>query len=198
MHGFGAPGDDLVPLARVLDVPGEVRFAFPEAPMDLGPEAMNGRAWWWIDMMKVQLAAMRGEAIDRSQTVPEGLTEARTSAIAMLDELGHALAPSHLLLGGFSQGAMLACDVALRTEMPLAGLALLSGTLIAEKEWAASASTRRGLRAVVSHGQNDPMLPFAGAERLRDFLSGAGLEVKWVPFRGRSRDPRRRSTRSRS
>ena len=27
MHGFGAPGTDLVPLARVLDVPREVRFA---------------------------------------------------------------------------------------------------------------------------------------------------------------------------
>jgi predicted esterase len=34
MHGFGAPGDDLVP--------SEVRFAFPEAPLDLGPEADGG------------------------------------------------------------------------------------------------------------------------------------------------------------
>ena len=34
MHGFGAPGNDLVPLARVLDVPREVRFAFPEAPLE--------------------------------------------------------------------------------------------------------------------------------------------------------------------
>jgi phospholipase/carboxylesterase len=42
MHGFGAPGDDLVPLARGLDVPSEVRFAFPEAPLDLGPEADGG------------------------------------------------------------------------------------------------------------------------------------------------------------
>ena len=184
MHGFGAPGDDLVPLARVLDVPREVRFAFPEAPLDLGPEAQGGRAWWWIDMMKVQLAAMRGEVIDRSQSVPEGLTEARESVIAMLGELGRALAPSQIVIGGFSQGAMLACDVALRTEIPLAGLALLSGTMIAEKQWSETASRRRGLRAVVSHGQNDPILPFVGGERLRDFLTAAGLEVKWVPFRG--------------
>ncbi|MBW2687113.1 MAG: hypothetical protein JRE19_14540, partial [Deltaproteobacteria bacterium] len=32
MHGFGAPGTDLVGLWRVLGVPSSIRFAFPEAP----------------------------------------------------------------------------------------------------------------------------------------------------------------------
>ena len=104
---------------------------------------------------------MRGEVVDRSQSVPEGLAEARASVIGMLGELERALAPSQLVLGGFSQGAMLACDVALRTEIPLAGLALLSGTLIAVPEWAPLAPKRKGTRALVSHGQNDPILPFA-------------------------------------
>ncbi len=184
MHGFGAPGEDLVPLARVLDVPREVRFAFPEAPLDLGPEAMGGRAWWWIDMMRIQLAAMRGETIDRSGEVPEGLAEARSAVSAMLDDLERTLSTSVLVVGGFSQGAMLACDVALRSDRALAGLAILSGTLISEPEWAPLAPKRRGLPVVVSHGQGDPILPFAGAERLRDFLAGAGLDVKWIPFRG--------------
>jgi phospholipase/carboxylesterase len=184
MHGYGAPGEDLVPLARVLDVPGEVRFAFPEAPIDLGPQAMNGRAWWHIDMVKLQFAMISGEPIDRSQEVPEGIEEARASVLEVLGELERALAPSYVVLGGFSQGAMLACDVALHAEIPLAGLAMLSGTLISQQQWTPLASKRRGLRAVVSHGQGDPILPFAGAERLRDFLTGAGLDVKWVPFRG--------------
>src|SRR3984957_4543524 len=77
MHGFGAPGEDLVPLARVLDVPREVRFAFPEAPLDLGPMAMGGGAWWWIDPARLQRAAMGGPPEDRSSEVPEGLLQAR-------------------------------------------------------------------------------------------------------------------------
>jgi phospholipase/carboxylesterase len=102
-----------------------------------------------------------------------------------------AIAPkdTKLVLGGFSQGAMLACDLALRTERPLAGLAILSGTLIAKSEWAPLAPKRAGLRALVSHGQSDPILPFGQAERLRDFLSGAGLDVKWIPFRGQHEIP---------
>ncbi|MGH7282639.1 MAG: hypothetical protein ACRELY_14020, partial [Polyangiaceae bacterium] len=36
MHGFGAPGDDLVSLWRVIDAPRGTRFIFPEAPIALG------------------------------------------------------------------------------------------------------------------------------------------------------------------
>ncbi len=89
----------------------------------------------------------------------------------MLGELGDALAPSKLVIGGFSQGAMLATDVALRSDIPLAGLCLFSGTLIAEQEWVVSAPNRRGLRVSLSHGQSDAILPFTAAERLRDFLT---------------------------
>jgi phospholipase/carboxylesterase len=187
MHGFGAPGTDLVPLARVLDVPREVRFAFPAAPLDLGPEYAGGRAWWWIDMARIQRAAMRGETIDRSRDVPEGLAEAREKMNAVLDAI--APAGTRLVLGGFSQGAMLACDLAMRTARPLAGLAMLSGTLIAQQEWSPLAAKRAGMKVVVSHGKVDPILPFAQAENLRDFLSRAGLDVKWVPFHGQHEIP---------
>jgi phospholipase/carboxylesterase len=184
LHGFGAPGDDLVPLAGALRVAADVRFAFPEAPLDLGPEAYGGRAWWWIDMAAPQRAAMRGEAYDRTHTIPEGLAEARAKVDALLDGVTRDFAPSALVLGGFSQGAMLSCDVVLRSRRPFAALALLSGTLIAQQDWEKVAADRKGLRALVSHGRGDPVLPFAAAETLRDFLSGAGLVVEWVPFQG--------------
>ena len=51
LHGYGAPGTDLVPLWRELAVPREVRFVFPEAPLALGN---GGRAWWQLDMARLQ------------------------------------------------------------------------------------------------------------------------------------------------
>ena len=75
-------------------------------------------------------------------------------------------------------------DVALRTDRKLGGLALMSGTLIAEHEWTPLFAARKDLAVMQSHGTGDPMLPFASAERLRDLMTGAGLAVEWVPFRG--------------
>lgn len=186
LHGFGAPGDDLVGLWRELDVPRATRFAFPAAPIEFSMGWGESRAWWMIDMERVQRALLTGRLHDLRADVPEGLDEARAALVAALDALEARLSvrPGQLVLGGFSQGAMLSLDVALRTERPLAGLLLLSGTIIAEGEWAPRMASRAGLRVFQSHGREDEILPFAIAEHLRDMLSEAGLAVDWVPFRG--------------
>lgn len=187
LHGFGAPGDDLVPLGQVLSAPKGTRFAFPAAPIDLGPGFFGGRAWWHIDLD----ARMRAGGRRDVREVPEGLAEARAAVDAALGELVAALAPPALVLGGFSQGAMLALDVALHSPRPLAGLALLSGTHIAAAEWAPRLAARRGLPVFMSHGRDDELLPFALSEGLRDALVAAGLAVQWVPFGGGHTIPER-------
>lgn len=184
LHGFGAPGDDLVPLAGEVGVEG--RFVFPAAPLGLPPEYGLGRAWWPIDMMRLQLAMMSGQVRDMSRETPEGLEAARERVVAMLGDMREALGigSAPIWLGGFSQGAMLACDVALRTPEPLAGLALMSGTLLCEDEWIPRIAGRAGLPVLISHGRQDPLLPFGLAERLRDEFLRSGARVTWVPFEG--------------
>lgn len=187
LHGFGAPGDDLVPLWRQLDVPADVRFAFPEGLLALDPALFGpGRAWWPIDFAALEAAIASGRTRDLSAQVPEGLAEARVAVSALLDALVAELGASRerLVLGGFSQGAMLACDIALREARPLAGLVLMSGTLLAEHEWTPLMPRRAGLPVLMSHGRADPLLPFALAERLRDLLVDAGLVLRWLPFSG--------------
>jgi phospholipase/carboxylesterase len=179
LHGFGAPGDDLVPLARETKAPRGTRFVFPEAPQTLPSAYGAGRAWWMIDFEQLERAIVEGRPRDLTRDVPAGLAEANALINGMLDAL-----PGTALLGGFSQGAMLACDVALRSERPLAGLALMSTTLLCEDEWLPRMPARAGLRVLQSHGRQDPLLPFFIAERLRDALTAAGLAVTWMTFEG--------------
>jgi phospholipase/carboxylesterase len=187
-HGFGAPGDDLVPLAEVLPAPPRTRFAFPEAPLAL--PMGDARAWWMIDLLRIEMSMHAGRGIDMSGEVPAGLDLARDKLVAVLLELRRRAPAAPLVLGGFSQGAMLSADVAARTEIPLAGLVLLSGTLIAEKEWTPLVPRRSGLKVFQSHGTGDPLLSYAGAARLRDVMGAAGLDVRFVPFPGGHEIPR--------
>ncbi len=183
LHGFGAPGDDLVSLAQVLRGPEGTRFAFPEAPMAISiPFApASARAWWRIEQAMLERALMTGTPRDLQDEHPEGLESARLSVCKLLDALN---APERLFLGGFSQGAVLACDVALHTERRLSGLILWSGALISQSTWVPRMAARAGLAVVQSHGRQDPLLSFSAAELLRDRLRGAGLGVDWVPFTG--------------
>jgi len=189
LHGYGAPGEDLVPLARQLAVPPGVRFAFPAAPrvLEMGlPNGDAGRAWWPIDMVELQQAVMHNDFETLTSRVPVGLGEARAEINDLLDALekDHGAARDKLVLGGFSQGAMLATDVALRAERPPAGLAILSGSLIAKAEWIPLMSARASLPVLQSHGRNDPVLSFQIAEMLRQELTTAGLAVEFVTFNG--------------
>jgi phospholipase/carboxylesterase len=179
-HGFGAPAEDLVPLARLLDAPAGTRFVFPAAPLELGLPFSDARAWWMIDLGRYERDIREGRGATWTREVPAGLAAARERLVALVEEL----APRRLILGGFSQGAMLACDVALRTQIPLAGLVLLSGAIVAEDEWAPRFAARRGLPVFMSHGTGDPLLPYVVAERLRLFFEDAGADVTFEGFRG--------------
>lgn len=183
LHGYGAPGTDLVPLWRELAVPREVRFVFPEAPLELG---FGGRAWWPIDMARLQ-DRFSESAVERLiAEVPPGIEEARAAVLELLTTLERDFSapPEQTVLGGFSQGAMLATDIVLRTTRSFGGLAVLSGTLISHDEWLPLMAARRGLPVLQSHGRADPVLPFEIGERLRAELVSAGLPVEFIPFNG--------------
>lgn len=183
-HGFGAPGDDLVPLAREIDAGPGVRWFFPEAPLEL---AWGGNAWWEIDIERMQLMALRGQRRPLAEETPPGLAEARAALEATIAELerSHGVRREALIIGGFSQGAMLTTEIALHAEVPFAGLVVLSGNLLSEDRWAAAARQRgASLHVLQSHGQRDQLLPFEGAEALRDLLVSSGASVDFLAHGG--------------
>jgi len=186
LHGFGAPGDDLVPLADELRLPAGTRFAFPAAPIALAEGWWDARAWWPIDVEALERAVATGTFRDLANSDPTELPAVRAQLLAALDGVGRLLNvhPEHVVIGGFSQGAMLATDAFLSADQPFGGLVILSGTLLAAERWRPAMAARAGLQVFESHGRSDPLLPFALAETLRDELRDAGLEVSWVDFPG--------------
>ena len=190
-HGFGATGEDLVGLApelvRQRPSLASARFVFPAAPLELGDMGWGmARAWWMIDLARhAQPTGPSGLAAWHDE-IPEGLAPARRMLHAALDEaLVQAKLPmSRVVLGGFSQGAMITTDLALRLEEAPAALCGLSGSIVCGPEWRKRAPARAGLRVFQSHGRNDPILSFRAAEALRELLSGAGLAVEFLPFGG--------------
>jgi phospholipase/carboxylesterase len=191
-HGYGASGRDLVGLAQPLLLP-EVGLAdrlaliFPEGPLDLAEKGMpGGRAWWHIDLNRL-INRPTPELLDQFRRAsPAGLSESRTMLLRLLDEAAKhfALTADQFVLGGFSQGAMLTTDVALRLKKPPAGLCVLSGALINESEWRRLAGERGPLTVLQSHGKYDSILPFPMAGALRDMLLDAGADVDFQAFAG--------------
>lgn len=190
-HGYGATGDDLASLAPALleEEPAlePYKFVFPEAPLTLEALGMpEGRAWWHLDLYRLQSLAARGDLNHLRSHVPDGLLEARTALTGCLEALSaeHSIPLTDFVLGGFSQGAMLATDVSLHLPQRLAGLVIWSGTLIAEKEWQQQLSIVAPRPVLISHGRFDPILPFAGSELLRDMFTAAKFPVEYLPFSG--------------
>ncbi|MCC7070196.1 MAG: dienelactone hydrolase family protein [Deltaproteobacteria bacterium] len=190
-HGYGAPGSDLCGIAGEVvaqrpALASRARFVFPEAPLELELMPFAGRAWWHIDVGRFERALATGELERLFDETPEGMPAARKALRAALDAWCTATKTPYgrVLLGGFSQGAMISTDLALRLEEAPAALAIFSGTLLCRPEWTQLAPARRGLRVLQSHGSADPLLPYPAALELRRLLEGAGLDLRFVSFPG--------------
>lgn len=182
-HGYGADYNDLLPLAEMMGLSSNVSWYFPNGLQEIiiGP-GMSGRAWFQIDMNRIEQAMIRGQHFDLSTHRPQGLDRARDRVAQFYDEVVQR--HKKVFIGGFSQGAMLSTEIALTNKRKPQGLILMSGALIDEKSWKALAPSCRGLRFIQSHGKNDVILGYEFAERLYDLLTEAGLEGEFITFSG--------------
>lgn len=191
-HGVNAPGDDLVGIGEELlqlapQLAKTTRFYFPAGLHDSAEFGMpGGRAWWEIDWAMFAQMMNTGDYAPMHKAHPPGLDKARAALEACLADIFKetGLDASRFVLGGFSQGAMLATDTVLRMKGNPAALVAFSGSPLCEDEWRELAGARKGLRVLQSHGRQDPVLPFAGGEKLRDLLAEGGAKVDFIPFNG--------------
>jgi phospholipase/carboxylesterase len=186
LHGYGSSAQEWIPFTYTIALPAGRRFVMPDGPERTAPPdgPSNGRAWW-----RLGLDAHRRSSDglpDLSRTNPPGLAASNRRIRTLLGELAQAggYPRRRHMLAGYSQGGMVAADVAFTTDEPLEALVLLSTTFVNEPAWRAGMARRRGLRVFVSHGRRDEVLPFDAADRLQQAMRDAGLRVTWFPFDG--------------
>jgi phospholipase/carboxylesterase len=183
LHGYGSSAEQWQPFTQTIRWPSSGRFVFPQGPEQTVPPdgPVNGRAWWRLDLASHIPA---GKSIpDLSKTRPAGL---KLAAGMVEDTLSDRRTVPHgpVVLGGYSQGAIVASEVAFRSRVRLSGLVLLSATLVDEAEWQQHFQERRNVPVLLAHGRADRVLSFEIAERFREKLDAAGVQVTWCPFDG--------------
>jgi phospholipase/carboxylesterase len=183
LHGYGSSAEGWAPFTQTIRWAAPGRFVLPQGPevMVRTDGAPNGRAWWPLDLRSFVTAG--GSAPDLSAARPAGLEVAASLVEDLLGDRA-SVPRGPVVLGGYSQGAMVASEVAFRSRVPLAALIILSGTPVDERSWESHFDDRRGLPVFIAHGRQDSTLPFASADRFRQKLAAAGLQVTWSPFDG--------------
>lgn len=179
LHGWGAAGDDLVPLAQELKRPG-VRFFVPAGPL---PEMGGGRAWWHLDPSTRPPYASSDRLAPGFRPTPAVLA-ARAAVQGLIATVVERHAPATVSLVGFSQGAMLSVDVALAGAPGVERVVAMSGVVLMDSVAGLTAPQTTKPRFLLSHGRQDPVVPFPGGERARDLLGQHGFPVTWRPFDG--------------
>lgn len=182
-HGYGADAYDLQSLADVIETPASIHFLFPQGVLEvpIGP-GWTGRAWWQIDVAALQAAAMQGQPRDLSKEKPAALPELRKKVMEAIEQLKTPW--SQIILGGFSQGAMLATDIFLYAPENPRALVSLSGSLLDKEELKTVVAQRAGVPFFASHGKFDSVLDHRGSAQLETFLNQAGLKGKLYSFNG--------------
>ena len=182
-HGYGADAHDLMSLADLIPTKKTVNYLFPNGPLQvpIGP-GWTGRAWWKIDMGAIERAMAAGTTRDMTEDTPQDLDKIRQMAMDMIQQLG--VPWNKIILGGFSQGSMLAQEIFAHAPEAPAGLVILSGTLMNQGELKLKMKSRAGSHFFQTHGESDMVLGIKQARRLEGLLQQSGLKGHCQSFAG--------------
>ena len=165
MHGRGADEHDLAPLLDALDRERRLLGLLPRGPLALPP----GGAHWY---------AVRQVGYPDPTTFAATLSRAGAWLDGVLAE--HGIASDRLVLGGFSQGAVMAYALGLGTGRPgPAAILAMSGFVPRVEGFKLDLICRAGLPVSITHGTNDPVISVQWARDARDRLENAGLAVSY-------------------
>ena len=165
MHGRGADEHDLEPLLDALDRERRLVGLLPRGPLSLPP---GGAHWYVVRRVGYPDPATFFPTFERISQWLDG----------MLGDAGDAL--EQTVLGGFSQGAVMAYALGLAAGRPRpAAILAMSGFVPRVDGLELDLAGRAGLPVSISHGTNDPVIGVQWGRDARDRLSTAGLAVTY-------------------
>ncbi len=172
LHGMGMDEDGFAALlAPLLD--GKRRILTPRAPypVEVRGEGRIGASWYAYDGDQERF---RAELLR---------TEALVLRLLAAVESAHELRPRRRYLLGFSQGGYCGAFLAIRHPEIFRGL-VVSGARVKVEflEGEMRAAAARGFRVLLCHGTRDSSVSLVGAERSRDALAAAGVDVRLETF----------------
>ena len=168
LHGLGDSGSGWAPIAHEIALP-HVKWVFPNAAAR--PVTINGGTAMpaWADIIALSLEAPEDE---------EGTMATRSMIHGLIaDEVKAGVPANRIVIGGFSQGAAMACVAALSHEQPLAGCFLLSGYLTLRNKVANMVT--EGGRATPffqAHGAQDMVVPFMFGQISSQLICSFGVK----------------------
>jgi phospholipase/carboxylesterase len=160
LHGRATDEHDLLPVIDALDPERRLDGLTPRGPFALPP----GGHHWYGPVVRVGFP--NKETFEQSFTL---LSEWLDATVDL----------ERTVLGGFSQGAVMAYALGLGRGRPTpAGIVALSGFIPTVGGWEAELQ-RPALPVWIAHGRRDPVISIDFARAAHELLEGAGLSVAY-------------------
>ena len=165
IHGRGSNEEDLMGLAPHL--PQGPLWISPRAPLLVGPDSYE----WY-----------RVRVIGRPD--PTQLFSALETIDHFVDEiLGvYPIDPQKLFLLGFSQGSLLSMCYTLTHPARVAGVIAQSGYIPTGVDLEVNETRIRGKPFILTHGEQDTLIPVEWGRASRDRLQGLGVDLDYHEF----------------
>lgn len=163
LHGLGDSYDGYKFLPDILRIPG-LNYLLVNAP----DPYFTGYSWF-----------------DLYGALEEGVVRSRGLLFQLLKEVEHhGWTAEQTGLFGFSQGCLMAMDVACRYPKPLGAIIGVSGFISHLEEYPEKLSpAARSQKIFVTHGTDDPLLPLEATKKQVKALRGMGLPIEWKSYR---------------
>lgn len=166
LHGYGANAKDLASIAKISEFAAlKYNWIFPEAllsPAEL--QSINGKAWFEVDIAHFQSLVLQNKFDEYYSRSPENIDFIHDSLEIFFKN--KKLTEKNMILGGFSQGAMVATDHLYEKKIRPLALLYLSGTVIREGLW--KSQSLENLKIFQTHGRFDDVLPVQGALHFKE------------------------------